>query len=131
MSVQTFGSVVDSTRSYSFHSNYPMTFDIRIDSTRNSFSGRSLSYTILKFTSGVRLIEEAEVRFEQSPYIVNPLLAIKIYKDPTDNKWCLKVTGMNDNVYSSTYDWIIRMRFFPNSWNLTYVSTTYASNDEV
>jgi hypothetical protein len=35
---------------------------------------------------------------------------------------------MNDNVYSSTNTWYIRMRFYPNGVNLDYDSTTYAKN---
>lgn len=123
-----FGSPTESTTSsYSFHNGYPITYDIRYGFTLNSFTGRNLDYTILNFTAGVQSIEAAYIRYQQSPYIVNPVLAVKIFKD-NYNCWCLKITGNNDNLYSTTYGWYIRMRFYPNAVTLSYVSTTYAKN---
>lgn len=108
-----------------------MTYDIYYSFSVSSFANRQLSHTILKFTAGVRKIESAQIRYTQSPYLVNTVLSIKIYKDLTDNTWCLKITGMDNNLYSVSYNWIIRMRFYPNANNLIYTSTTYASNGEV
>lgn len=58
------------------------------------------------------------------------MLDVKIFKDAY-NCWCLKITGMNDNIYSTTYGWYIRMRMYPNGVTLSYVSTTYAKNGEI
>ena len=124
------GSPVDSPKSYDYHQNYPMTYDIEYTFDKSSFANRQLDKTILKFTAGVASIEEAYVRYQLSPYIVNPLLDIKIFKDGS-NYWCLKISGMDDNVYSTSYRWYVRMRFFPNANTLSYTSTTYAANGEV
>lgn len=105
-----------------------MTYDIGYTFSLGSFSGRKLDYTLLKFTSGVQSIEKAYIRYSNSPYVVNSVLDVKILKD-SSNYWCLKVTGMNDNIYSGT--WYIRMRFYPNGNNLNYISTTYAQNGEI
>jgi hypothetical protein len=43
----------DNTRSYFNHNQYPMIFDITLDSSVGSFTNRQLSYTIIKFFSGV------------------------------------------------------------------------------
>lgn len=118
------------TSSYAYHVAYPMTYDITFSTTQNSYSGRSLDYTIVKFTGGVQSIEKAYVRYGLSPYIVNLLLDIKIFKD-SSNYWCLKISGMKDNAYSTSYLWYIRMRFYPNAVTLSYTSTTYASNGEI
>ena len=107
-----------------------MTYDIEYTFDKSSFANRQLDKTILKFTAGVASIEEAYVRYQLSPYIVNPLLDIKIFKDGS-NYWCLKISGMDDNVYSTSYRWYVRMRFFPNANTLSYTSTTYAANGEV
>ena len=125
-----FGSPVDPPKSYSYHQNYPMTYDIEYFSSKSSYSGRKLDHTILKFTAGVKSIEEAYVRYQQSPYIVNPLLDIKIFKD-NSNYWCLKITGLDDSIYSPSYEWYIRMRFYPNANTLSYVSSTYNLNGEL
>ena len=54
-----------------------------------------------------------------------------IFKDVSDNKWCLKISGMDDNAYNTGQYWIIRMRYYPNTWNLVYASTTFATNGEL
>ena len=38
---------------------------------------------------------------------------------------------MDDNLYSTSYRWIIRMRFYPNANTLSYTSTTYNENGEI
>ena len=129
ISVSTnFGSPVDSTRSYSYHSDYPMTYDIAYTFSRSSFPNRELDYTILKFTGGIRKIEEAYIRYGSSPYLVNTVIDVKIFKDGS-NYWCLKIAGMDDSLYASS--WYIRMRFYPNANTLSYTSTTYAKNGEI
>ena len=120
----------DSTRSYNYHQDYPMTYDITYSSTISSFSGRDLDYTILKFTSGVASIEEVYARYQASPNIINPLLSVKIFKD-SDNDWCLKIKGLDDSLFSSSNSWFIRMRFYPNANTLAYQSKTYATNGEL
>jgi hypothetical protein len=123
-----FGSPVDTiSSSYNYHSAYPVTYDITYSTTINSFAGRSLDYTILNFTSGIQSIQTAYIRYPISPFVVNPTMNIKIFKD-SYNCWCLKITGMNDNTYSTSNSWTIRMRYFPNSGTLNYYSTTYAKN---
>ena len=122
---------VDTTRSFKNHQYYATHFDLSYSFSRNSFSGRSLSHSVIKFTSGARLIEEAYIRYTASPYLVNPVLSVTIFKDVSDNKWCLKVSGMDDNAYNTGQNWIIRIRYFPTNWNLAYTSTTYAANGEV
>lgn len=107
-----------------------MTYDIEYFLYVNSLNNRKVDQTILKFTSGVSSIEEAYVRYTQSPYIVNPLLQIQIFRD-SSNYWCLRISGMDDNLYSTSYRWIIRMRFYPNANTLSYVSTTYNENGEI
>lgn len=104
-----------------------MTYDIGYSFSLSSFANRFLDYTILKFTAGVSSIEKAYIRYSVSTGIVNPVLDVKIFRD-SSNYWCLKITGMNENVYSSIYNWYIRMRFYPNGNTLSYVSTTYAKN---
>ena len=106
--------------------NYPITYDIGYTYTLNSYAGRNLDYTLLKFTGGVQSIERAYIRYSASPYIVNSVLEVKILKD-SSNSWCLKIMGMNDNLYS-TGSWSIRMRFYPTANTLSYTSTTYAQN---
>lgn len=107
-----------------------MTYDISYTFSVSSFNNRELDYTLLKFTNGVQSIERAYIRYSASPYIVNPVLQVKILKD-SSNYWCLKITGMKDNAYNSAYSWIVRMRFYPNGVNMGYTSTTYAKNGEV
>lgn len=46
-------SNADSTKSYYFHNQYPMTFDITLTSTLGSYPNRQLSYTIITFVNGV------------------------------------------------------------------------------
>ena len=130
ISVSTnFGSPVDQSSADVYHTNYPITYDIGYSFSLNSFANRELDYTLLKFTSGVREIEEAYVRRANSPYIVNSVLDIKILKE--GGYWYLKISGMDDNYYSTSYNWYIRMRFYPNANTLSYVSTTYAKNGEI
>lgn len=107
-----------------------MTYDISYTFTVSSFTNRELDYTLLRFTSGIQSIERAYIRYSASPYIVNPVLQVKILKD-SSNYWCLKITGMKDSTYSSSRSWIIRMRFYPNGNTMSYTSTTYAKNGEV
>lgn len=38
---------------------------------------------------------------------------------------------MDDNTYSSSVAWIVRMRFYPNGNTLSYNSKTYAANGEI
>lgn len=129
--VSALGAPVDSlTSSYAYHTNYQMTYDILFATTLNSYANRGLDNTILKFTAGVQSIERAYIRYGLTPFIVNPVLEVKIFKD-VNNYWCLKITGMNDNIYSTSYSWYIRMRFYPNGGTLSYTSTTYASNGEI
>jgi hypothetical protein len=46
-------SNVDSTRSYYYHNQYPMTFDIALTSSLGSYPNRQLSYTLINFVNGV------------------------------------------------------------------------------
>ena len=55
------------------------------------------------------------------------MMAHSIFKD-SSNYWCLRIKGMDDNLYSSSQRWIIRMRFYPNGNTLSYVSYTYNFN---
>ena len=95
--------------SFSYHSDYPMVYDIEYYFTTSSFANRELDETILKFTSGVKEIEWAIIRYSTSPEIVNNVLQVSIFKD-SSNYWCLRIKGMDDNLYSSSQRWIIRMR---------------------
>lgn len=58
MSVSSnFGSPVDPIfMGSNYHIKYPMTYDIQYGTSLNSFAGRKLDYTILKFTAGVQSI---------------------------------------------------------------------------
>lgn len=113
---------------YDYHQGYPMTYNITFTSSASSYPNRQLSYTILKFTSGINKIDKVYPRFEQSPYIINPLLEVTFDKD-TDGLWILNITGMGDSLYS--YRWYIVMRYYPNNNYLNYTSTTYCSNQVV
>ena len=104
-----------------------MVYDIEYYFTTSSFANRELDETILKFTSGVKEIEWAIIRYSTSPEIVNNVLQVSIFKDSSDY-WCLRIKGMDDNLYSSSQRWIIRMRFYPNGNTLSYVSYTYNFN---
>jgi hypothetical protein len=66
-------SNVDSTRSYYYHNQYPMTFDITLSSSLGSYPNRQLSYTIITFVNGVSNIEWATSRYQTSPYYFNSL----------------------------------------------------------
>lgn len=107
-----------------------MTYDIEYTTSSSSYSGRKLDYTLLKFTGGVKSIEDVQIRHSQSPYIVNPVLQVKFYRD-NSNYWCLKISGMDDASYNPSYHWKVRIRFYPNANTLSYTSTTYAANGEV
>ena len=96
----------------------------------NSFNNRKIDQTILKFTGGVKSIEDVYVRYTQSPYVVNTLLQVNIFRD-SSNYWCLRISGMDDNNYSTSQRWILRMRFYPNANTLSYTSTTYNENGEI
>ena len=61
---------------------------------------------------------------------MNPVLSVVIFKK-SNNNWCLRISGMDDNVYSTSYKWIIRMRYYPNANTLSYTSVTYAANGEI
>ena len=131
VSTDFVGPAEPPTSSYAYHTGYPMTYDISYSTSLNSYSGRKLSHTILQFTSGVASIEKAYIRINTTtPGVVNPVLDVKIFKD-TSNYWCLKITGMDDNTYSTSYAWSIRMRFYPNGNTLSYGSITYAANGEI
>ena len=131
ISVDTnLGSPIHPPKSYSYHSHYPMVYDIEYSFSTSSFANRELDETILKFTSGVREIEWANIRYSTSPEIVNNVLEITIFKD-NSNYWCLRIKGMDDGLYSSSQRWIIRMRFYPNGNTLSYVSYTYNFNGEL
>ena len=50
-------------RTFDYHQDFPMTYDIEYSFSKNSFSGRQLKETILEFTGGVKSIERAEMRY--------------------------------------------------------------------
>lgn len=56
-----------------------MTYDITYTFSVNSFAGRKVSDTVLKFASGVKKIKEANIR-TCNPYIVNSVENIKIWR---------------------------------------------------
>ena len=77
----------------------------------------------------MREIEWAIIRYN-SDDVLNNLLQMNIFRD-SSNYWCLRITGMDDNIYSSSQPWTIRMRFYANGNTLSYTSYTYNVNGEL
>jgi len=99
--VDSSPTLIDSTKSFYFHDEYPMTYRFSFSPTRNEFNNRQLSYTILTFTSGVTGVDWAHAGWSASPYYFNNLMQVTYGKN-ANNQWYLNISGMSDSSYGST-----------------------------
>ena len=130
MTINTSPSLIDTTKSYYFHEEYPLTYRFTFSTSRNEFNNRQLSYTIVTFTSGVTAIDWVHGGWNVSPNYFNSMLQITIGKN-INNKYFLNISGMSDSAYSSSQNWYFETRFFTVSDTISYTSETYNMNGEL
>jgi hypothetical protein len=122
-------SPIDSPRSFSSHLNYPLTYDIYINPSYSSYTGRNLSYIVIFFTSGIKSIEQAYFRYSISPNYFNTLASPKF--GLSGGQWFINITGVSDSIISSTYLWYVRVRLYASSTSFGYTASTYNFNGQL
>ena len=130
MTIDGSATLIDTTQSYYFHEEYPLTYRFSFSTSRNEFNNRQLSYTIVTFTTGVTWIDWVHSGWNVSPNYFNSMLQVTIGRN-TNNKYFLNISGMSESSYWSLYNWYFEMRFFTNSDSISYTSETYNLNGEL
>lgn len=123
-------SLIIGNANYGFHQYFPMIYEFSLNPNSNSYTGRNISYIIIYFTSGVRLVEDAWFRYYPSPYFTNPNGKPVVGYDTVAGQWFVNITGFQDSYFSSTYNWYVRVRLYANgnSNYFYYTSTVYNFN---
>ncbi len=104
--VDSSPTILDATKSYYFHDEYPMTYRFAFSTTRTEFNNRQLSYTLLTFTSGVTALDWAHAQYTASPYYFNSLLHVTFGKNAL-NQYFVNISGMSDSAYWSSEKWYV------------------------
>ena len=107
-----------------------MTYEIHLNIGASSYSGRNISYVIIYFTSGVRWIDAAWMRYAVSPSYVNKVGNPKVGYDSSVSQWYVNITGITDSIVHSSYHWYFRVRLYANG-NVNYIyytASTYNYN---
>jgi hypothetical protein len=130
MTINASPSLIDSTKSYYFHEEYPLTYRFSFATSRNEFNNRQLSYTIVTFTSGITWIDWVHAGWTATPNYFNSLLQVTTGRNAA-NKYFLNISGMSESSYHSSYNWYFEMRFFTTSDTISYTSETYNLNGEL
>lgn len=102
---------------YNSHQYYPLTYEFYFDVMANSYSGRNISHILFTFTSGVRWVEAAWLRYD--PTVINPTGNTQIGID-SSNQWYVKISGVQDSHFSASYHWYLRVRLYTNNNNRVY-----------
>lgn len=102
-----------------------MTYEISWNIGASSYLNRNISYAIIYFTSGVRWIDAAWIRYAVSPFYVNKVGNPKVGYNSSNSQWYVNVTGITDSLVSSTYNWYVRVRLYANgNGNYIYYTTS-------
>lgn len=118
-------TLTEDTANFNFHSYFPMTYEIYWNLAANSYANRNISYAIIYFTSGVRWIDAAWIRYAISPSYVNKVGNAKVGYDSSNSQWYVNVTGIMDSLTSATYNWYVRVRLYANgNGNYFYYTTS-------
>lgn len=80
------------------------------------------------FTSGVRWIDCAWLKYTVSPYYTNTVGNAKVGYDTSVNQWYVNITGVQDSIFSATYLWYARVRLYGNANYFYYTSKVYNFN---
>jgi hypothetical protein len=130
MTIDASATLIDTTKSYYFHDEYPLTYRFSFTTSRNEFNNRQLSYTIVTFTTGVTWIDWVHSGWNVSPNYFNSMLQVTIGRN-ANSKYFLNISGMSDSSYWNSYNWYFEMRFSTNSDSISYTSETYNLNGEL
>lgn len=121
-------SRVETLGHFSFHSYYPMNYDFNWDLVSSNYAGRNISHILTYFTSGVRYVDAAWLRYQVSPSYTNTVGNVKVGYDTTAGKWYLNITGVMDSVWSATYLWYVRARIYASGNGGYFYYTSYVYN---
>ena len=110
---------------YPSHQYYPLTYEFYHNIGANSYSGRNISHIIVYFTSGIKSLEHAWMRYYSS--VINKAGSVKIGYDTSRSQWYYNITGVKDSHFSASNHWYIRVRFYANNNNRVYY-TSYVYN---
>lgn len=126
--VDSVPAKTESTANFNFHSYYPITYEVYWNLAASSYANRNISYIILYFTSGVRLLETAWFRYATSPYYTNAVGNAKVGFDTSNSQWYVNITGVQDSITNAAYHWYVRVRLYA-SGNGNYIYyTSYVYN---
>ena len=109
---------------YPSHQYYPLTYEFYHNIGANSYSGRNISYIIVYFTSGVRWVESAWMRYYSS--VINRVGCVKVGV-AANGQWYFNITGVQDSHFSASNHWYTRVRLYANNNNRVYY-TSYVYN---
>jgi hypothetical protein len=107
-----------------------MTYEIYWNIAASSYTGRNISYAIIYFTSGVRWIDTAWMRYSTWPNYVNKVGNAKVGYDSSNSQWYVNVTGIMDSYTDASYHWFFRVRLYANGNGnyFYYTSSVYNFN---
>jgi len=122
------GTAIDKPTYVHTHLNYPLTYDFHWTPSSNSYANRNISYIIVYFTGGVRLVEEASLRYPPSPNYINKVGYVKHGYDTSVNRWYLNISGIMNSITTANEKWYARVRLYADSTNISYTSQIFNFN---
>ena len=122
------GSALEGVTGLNNHLNFPLTYEFSWDLLSSTYTNRGISYIIMYFTNGVRLIEDAWFRYSISPFYINKAGSIKSGYDTSVNRWHINITGIMDSIQQESQHWFVRVRLYANDNSISYTSSIYNFN---